>query len=223
MIYTIKPVKLKERTNVNKDELDLKAIEKKAYRSTFQDGIWDIYIGVLLLGFPLSTIGTLFGLGSLISMIFIIPLFYAIAIVFLILGKKKITVPRIGHVKFGPKRQKRKKELVVFLSLLFILNIVIFVLTNLRVVEIGGLLIINIIIIVVPLGIVAYLLDFRRLYLIDFLLGIGIYLTIELEDFLGFPLSPILIFGSIGISIISWGVYFLTRFFKQYPKIEKEA
>ncbi|MBN2258633.1 MAG: hypothetical protein JW704_12600 [Anaerolineaceae bacterium] len=27
--------------------MDLKVLEKKAYRSTFQDGLWDLYLGGL--------------------------------------------------------------------------------------------------------------------------------------------------------------------------------
>jgi len=40
---------------------NLNEIEKKAYRSTFQDGIWDIFLGLVLLilalGALLSNIG----------------------------------------------------------------------------------------------------------------------------------------------------------------------
>jgi len=202
---------------MNNEKLSLKELEKKAYRSTFQDGIWDIYLGIIILGLALSTIGTLFGLPSIISMLIILPLVYSIGIAILILGKKKITVPRIGYVKFGSKRQRRKKELVIFLSIILIINLIIFLLSNFEIIDIKGLFLLNIIIIVMPLGIVAYLLDFKRLYIIAFLIGIGIYFTIELQDILGFPLSPILIFGCIGIIIVSWGLYYLINFLKKYP------
>ncbi len=208
---------------LNDEKLNLKELEKKAYRSTFQDGIWDIYLGIIILGLALSTIGTLFGLDSIISMLFILPLVYSIAIAVLILGKKKITVPRIGYVKFGLKRQRRKKELLIFLSIIFIINVIIFLLSNLEIVDIGGLLILTIIIIVIPLSIVAYLLDFRRLYLIALLIGIGIYTSIEFVDILGYPLSPILSFGIIGGVIIFWGIYYLIKFLKKYPIVEQNS
>ena len=30
-------------------EIDLKQIERKAFRSTYQDGLWDIYIGLVVI------------------------------------------------------------------------------------------------------------------------------------------------------------------------------
>jgi len=43
------------------DNLDLKELEKKAWRSTFQDGLWDIYFGLLIFGMGIYTVGQLFG------------------------------------------------------------------------------------------------------------------------------------------------------------------
>ena len=34
--------------------INLKALEKKAWRSVFQDGLWDIFLGLLLMAFGLS-------------------------------------------------------------------------------------------------------------------------------------------------------------------------
>ena len=33
--------------------INLKALEKKAWRSVFQDGLWDIFLGLLLMAFGL--------------------------------------------------------------------------------------------------------------------------------------------------------------------------
>ena len=43
------------------ESIDLKSLEKKAYRSVFNDGLWDLFIGMLILNF---------GLGSLFDIIF---------------------------------------------------------------------------------------------------------------------------------------------------------
>lgn len=37
-------------------KIELKEIEKKAYKSVFQDGLWDIYFGILVLGWGLSAV-----------------------------------------------------------------------------------------------------------------------------------------------------------------------
>ncbi|MFW9872823.1 MAG: hypothetical protein ACFFG0_06950 [Candidatus Thorarchaeota archaeon] len=46
------------------EPIELKKLEKKAYKSTFQDGIWDIFMGMILLNL---------GLGSLFIWIFNLP------------------------------------------------------------------------------------------------------------------------------------------------------
>jgi hypothetical protein len=204
-------------TEKKANALDLKMLEKKAFKSTFEDGIWDIYFGILIFGLGLSPLGTLFGLNSTISMIIILPLVYIFDITLLILGKRKITIPRMGHVKFGPKRQKRKKELVLFLSLIVIINLIIFLLSTFDIIEFGWLPVLNILMIALPISIVAYLLDFRRLYAYGLLIGVSIYASIELEWLLGFPLTPIIFFGIAGLVMIICGIYFLINFLRKYP------
>ncbi len=81
-------------------EPNLREIEKKAYMSYHQDGLLDIFVGVYILGFGLgiwTDITLEFGFGSIMPAILvatILPIWIA--------AKRKITMPRIGFVKFGP-------------------------------------------------------------------------------------------------------------------------
>ena len=95
--------------------LDLKALERKAFRSTFQDGLWDLYFGCLLL---VNTF--MFTFLENEQMPWLIP---TLAFVLLAgsaalfwLGKKYITAPRLGHVKFGPERRKKGLTLGLILA-----------------------------------------------------------------------------------------------------------
>jgi len=77
-------------------KIDLKNIEKKAFSSTNSDGITDILWGILLIGFGTNTIFTRLGIDRPLSLIvFAVPV-----IVLYLLGKKFITTPRLGYVKF---------------------------------------------------------------------------------------------------------------------------
>ena len=45
------------------NKLDLKEVEQKVFQTTFQDGLWDIYLGLLLIIFGLSPLLEYLGFG----------------------------------------------------------------------------------------------------------------------------------------------------------------
>jgi hypothetical protein len=78
--------------------------EVRAWRSVFQDGLWDIALGIMFLGVGLSmTLGLDPGWTYAE---------YAAAMVLSVavirVGKRRITIPRLGWVKFGPKAERRR-------------------------------------------------------------------------------------------------------------------
>lgn len=78
----------------------LEKMEKRLYLKYFQDGIWDMTIGMVLL---------LFGLMVLADMAYFIGAFVAALSFLPLLLKKKVTYPRLGFVKFRRKTVKRVK------------------------------------------------------------------------------------------------------------------
>jgi len=208
------------------ENIDLKELEKKAYRSTFEDGIWDIFIGLILLAFGFIPLGDLFELPELLGM-FLLSLCWNIgAVVIMILGKKYITVPRIGIIKFGPKRQADQRKLKIFLGINVLLGVIfllmqmsgIFGFINLQ----GFALSILVgIFISFPFGVCAYFMDFHRLYIYAVLGGAGFFLTDVFRLFISPPFSLILAFGIIGGSILITGMIFLIKFIREYPKPNK--
>ncbi|MFX0105396.1 MAG: hypothetical protein ACFE75_07895 [Candidatus Hodarchaeota archaeon] len=206
------------------ESIDLKALEKKAYRSVFNDGLWDLFIGLIILTLGFSTLfGLLFNLPELWNVI--IPSLMGNIIAFLVfyLGKRFITIPRIGIVKFGPKRKSKQLKLKIFLFMVFIVNIILFILPFTGIIDYTQIeplfliLILGIGIFTIPFCVVAYFLDFARLYYYAFLAGIGLFLTEMLSPIVGAPLDTILIFGTIGGVIVIIGLYYFIRFLKTYP------
>ncbi len=86
------------------NDINLKEIEKKVFTSYLHDGMWDLYGGLILLGF---------GISMVIDWDYILLAFAAIAIVPLLI-RKRILTPRLGIVKFSPERQAKTKKSRIF-------------------------------------------------------------------------------------------------------------
>ncbi|MFX1571796.1 MAG: hypothetical protein ACFFB0_03530 [Promethearchaeota archaeon] len=207
------------------ENIDLKEIEKKTWRSTLQDGILDIYFGILILGI---------GMGMTLSHILPDPLdmisvaiFLGIGLTFFILGKNYITKPRLGFVKFGFQQKARKIKTIIILSINFfailIINLIRF--TNpdsiLRFPGILDGLIIGLLFLTAPLFFVAYILQFPRLYFYAILFGISFFLSELFAIFIPEPLDTLITFSIISGVVIFVGVIFLIKFIRKYP-IPKE-
>jgi len=209
------------------EQIDLKGLEKKAWRSAFQDGIWDIYLGWLFLGLAIAPFGDTLGLpGDIGSMIIVLSV-NSIAVLFLILGKKFITIPRIGFVKFGAKRKKSKKRLLAFLIFNMILAFLL-LFANISgffdLLNIGGLaepLVIGLLLITVPLSILAYFLEFHRLYIYAIFFGLGFFISELLYPLVGSPLDFFLSLGSVGIAVLSIGLVYFAQFLRKNPSSQK--
>jgi hypothetical protein len=85
--------------------IDLKELERKAFTSYHEDGIADIFAGAWILFFGIFSMCTDKPWFAGMFPVYGLPLF-AVA-------KKKITVPRIGYVKFSP--QRRSLLLIVYI------------------------------------------------------------------------------------------------------------
>ncbi len=206
------------------EEMDLKSLEKKAYRSLFEDGLWDLFIGMIILSMGISTsLGSLFNLSEVWIIIVPVAVLNTIALLIFYLGKKFITIPRIGFVKFGPKRKSKHHKLKIFLGAFFILNLVLLILpftgliSSIQLEPLLISLLLGIGFFTFPFCVVAYFLDFSRLYYYAFLNGIGLFLTHLLNPIIGAPMDALLTFGSFGVLIVVIGLYYFIHFLRKYP------
>ncbi|KYK28242.1 MAG: hypothetical protein HXS48_20135 [Theionarchaea archaeon] len=94
---------------LNRDDemthIDLKKLEKKAFTSYHEDGIVDIFAGAWILFFGIFSMCT--------DRPWFAGMFPVYGLPFFALAKKKITVPRIGYVKFS--QQRTSLMFIVFL------------------------------------------------------------------------------------------------------------
>jgi len=204
--------------------LDLKAIERKAFRSTHQDGLWDIYIGITMLvcalllnipdneDFPLPVF--VLGMAGM-----------GIAFAIFHFGKKFITVPRMGRVKFGPGRQKRKITLawVMGAFVMVTLGLNLFTLyvwnasSSAQPVELNlapsleRAVVASIAALIAGLStiVISYYKEFTRGYYIALLMGIGFFFAMLLDT----PV-PVVVAAAL---ILLPGLYVFLRFLRGHP------
>jgi hypothetical protein len=213
------------------NDIDLKQLEKKAFRAAHQDGLWDIYIGgvavsMAVLGysdaseaFPLLRFG-LFLAGLGLSYL----IYWG--------GKRFLIIPRLGQVKFGPKRQKRKATLVIVLCGIVLIQLIILAGTivlwgnpNMAaslgfthtardserlVVAIIGALFVG-----PSTAVIAYFNDYLRGYFIALILSLAVFALI----WFGQPAFLI----AAGLVIMVPGVILFIRFLRDHPLPPAEA
>jgi hypothetical protein len=202
--------------------MNLKEIERKAWRSTYQDGLLDIFLGMLLLamavGAWLSDSDFVWGLQTGVF----VGLEMGALLVF-ILGKRLITVPRLGLVRFGPKgkaRQRRGVWLGAASALvgLAVLAIALIAKGNLEErllweVIIPAAYVLNMLV-VFSLG--AYFLDVPRLYLVGLMYALALPLDMLLRAVFNADLT-FLAFGAPAMVVLAMGAAVLVRFLRAYP------
>jgi len=198
--------------------LNLKELERKAFRSFYQDGIWDIFFGLMM--FAMYTF-TLFDslenkalriLGMLFLEIF--------AVFFLIYGKKLITAPRLGEVKFSTQRTKNlgKIILVNLISLIVLAAFAILKtsqpdLFNIENSELYSSVGMGVWIAFIT-SVMAYFLDFDRLYIYALIYG-STFAAVLLLDL------PVLFLAASLLILIPGGILF-TRFLLTTKPIQGE-
>ncbi|HUU78808.1 MAG TPA: hypothetical protein VMX55_10710 [candidate division Zixibacteria bacterium] len=205
------------------ENLDLEKLEKETASIIYQDGIFDISLGHVLIAFGIAAL-----LSNLVSevwdtilgLIIYLVVFIPIWLVYFF-----VTKPRLGIMEFGIKRKKRNAIVIALVTLILVANIVVFILMIIDVIQFSGQgYLLAVIFGLIPLVIftsMAYFLSFNRLYLTGFLFSVGFFLKeiLTLQDLV---LLSNIIFISIGGVIVAIGLVCLIRFFKKYPRIEVE-
>jgi hypothetical protein len=205
------------------EHINLKDIERRAWRSTFSDGLWDIYLGLILLSMGVShQLDRLVMTEGIRTTIYVSVM--VAAMLFLWMGKRFITTPRIGQAKFSAERQKRRRKtsLVLFLSVMFGLGVwflsaffgqgqsnpaepwrpvmpLVYVLNML-----------------VVFGLMGYFLEFERLYFIGAMFAIPLPLDLYLRTHWSLDIGSCL-YALCALAVVAVGAVYLARFLRTHP------
>jgi len=207
------------------DSLDLKKLEQKAFRTTHQDGLLDIDIGGVVMSMSAmaysddSEAFPLLRFGLLLAGLTLSTLIYQG-------GKKYLTAPRLGQVKFGPRRQRRSVTLALVLSGIVLLQVIILAGTIFlranpqsaaslgftfasRDLERLAVAIVGALFVGPSMTLIAYFSDFLRGYYIAFILSLAVFSLIWFSQPVYMTIA--------GLVIIVPGVILLVRFLRQHP------
>jgi hypothetical protein len=203
------------------EHIDIEEMEKKAWISTFQDGLWDIYFGLLIMGIGFSWLGGFLGLPETLGVLVTLISWDIGDMLIFFLGKKYITRPRIGFVKFGQIRKKRNRLLAFFLALIVAFTLVTLIFTilgmfQLRLPGFMVMLLIGLLFITLPFSLIAYFLQLKRLYVYAILGGFGLFISEIISTIIGAPYDDIITFGGIGFVITITGIIIFIKFLKRY-------
>jgi len=205
-------------------DLDLKALERKAFISTYQDGLWDITWGLIVIGMAIFMFHPEEGYSAL-NFIWLMVTWLVANLLFW-LGKRFITVPRMGQVRFGKIRKQKARTLAIILTVFVLVQGGIVLLTalgwrnpelgakinstlsggnmeRLAVAAVGSLF-------VGPSFIlIAYFADFLRGYYIAILMALAVFLMILFNQ----PVYPLILGGLI----VAPGLVLFVNFLRQHP------
>jgi len=197
------------------DKINLKEIERKAYLSYHQDGLWDIFLGIFFLGMGfLMFFNAIYLMGALAALL-------PVSIII----KKWFATSRLGYVKFAPKRQAQEKKsrakLTIILTFTAILGLVNFMaffgkaewqtfIRNLGIIPFGFVL-------SLVLGAIGLFIEIKR-----FVFYAGLILAVFIAGHLTNTYPPTY-FILPGIVFLIVGLIMLIRFLHKYPRLKKEV
>ena len=207
---------------MNEQTINLRKLERKVWTSFYEDGIWDIYLGLLLSSIAVGAFCADTGLTENYSIFGHVGIM-VFAILFLWFGKRFITVPRIGTVVFGPRGRARLTKAQILLAISCVSGLAAFLLIAATV---GNAMARQPVMdYIVPLfwavnmlvlfSLAAYFLNYRRLYIIGFLYAIAVPADKIMRQLLHVDLS-VVAFGVPAMIILIMGVVVFIRFLRKY-------
>lgn len=205
-------------------QMSLKEAERKAFRSTFQDGLWDVYLGLVFL---------LFGIGPMLDVSadndWILSLGYFVPILVVFWATKKfVTAPRIGRATFSPTRRRKVNKVRLALLFSFVLGMIVYFVTSAgdglsgTVATLPTVLLLFTANILLIFWLGAYFLDFWRLYVYGALLSLSFPVGFFLmqRGIVADETRPFLF--SSGIMIVV-GLVLFVRFLRDNPPYDENS
>jgi hypothetical protein len=188
------------------ETINLKTIERRAWASYFEDGFLDVFMGLLMMTGGIRAIT-----DNVLAYLLIVP-----GLLVMVFGKRLITTPRLGHVKFGPVRKLKQAKVIAVLTISVLATFALLLLRNSGLALPPKMLIspMMAVWIAVIFGVLAYYLDFLRLFGYGLLFAISEVLSGLFGGYIGTMAQTI-----SGIAVLLIGLFVLARFLRKYPQL----
>ncbi|HSM34007.1 MAG TPA: hypothetical protein VK987_07930 [Anaerolineae bacterium] len=208
---------------MNQALTDLDRLEREVFRRFYEDGVFDLYLGAMLLVFFASA--TLWETMENVLVAYVGMLASALIVtVPLLRFRRRLLRERLGSFTPGPRRRFRITRTRWVLAASVVLGLVAFAIA--AVVYVDGISA-DLVAFIVPLlwlvnavvvfGAMAYLLDVPRFAVYGIVGGLLMPLLIWPDALWGVRLPPWLVFGAAGVSVMVVGFWKLRRFLRRYP------
>ncbi|MCA9910198.1 MAG: hypothetical protein KC519_16180 [Anaerolineae bacterium] len=202
--------------------LNLKEVERRAFRSTFEDGLWDMYLGMIFLSFAIIPL-----LDQLVpsetAQLAIQAGYVVIVMLLFLAGKRFVTVPRLGRARFGPARKRRVLNARILLLLSVLVGLAAWLIfASGADIEGSLVLLLFAVNIIVVLGGMAYFLDYDRLYLYAGLWALSIPAGEYLREHAGLSQATSVFFVTAGLAVVI-GLILFIRFIQTHPVVKDTA
>lgn len=202
---------------------DLDALERHAFSKFYEDGLFDLLFGLVMIAVSLGAVVQDWLDSELASLAVMFTVTGALVLAFQALRLRWVR-PRLGDFRPAPRR--RRRITVTRLALLgsFILGVVAFGVIGISggtgVPPTGVEVVLPVVWFVnatVVLGLMAYLLDVPRFYLYGVLFGLVGPLLIWPDVLWDVRVPPALVFGVAALPILAIGAWKLAHFLRTYP------
>ena len=203
---------------------DLRKIEKKVWTSYFEDGLLEIALGVIMLVAVLSSTMDAIGVSDEVRISIYIPLMVIVPALIVLLGKRYITMPRLGVAKFGPRWMRR--SLIMFVGLICVQLVLLAMLFLKWFYTVGPAWLGSAIVtlnIFVAFCLIAYLLKNRRMYVVGVLFAMSEPVWFYLSNYSNTVYNGLIAYGIPAIMVIAMGSITLRRFIRKYELPTKET
>ena len=187
--------------------ITLRDFERNVWSVYFQDGLWDIFLGLLFLGG---------GLRTLTDNLWFYLLVVA-GVLALVVGKLRITLPRVGQIEYGRKRKGRLKVVRIVVLAAVIFTALVLVMISVGAKTDGDAL--GWIFVFVVTGVfllMASMMDLARLYGYTVLIAASMAVTEVLGDPAG--ARSAIVAGLVPLTV---GGILLIRFLHEHPVIDQ--
>ena len=210
-------------------DLSLRSIESRSWKVRHQDGLFDIYFGVLILAIAVSAFVAALGAPPPLRLVTLIVLQFGSALLFW-LAKRRYASPRQGAVRFAPTRVRRTHTLRFALAACVLLLAGLVVSTALGHSPLQWFSLLGpyalptaiAVVVGLPLAAIAYFHQFPRVLVHAALFfGAGFALTAAGHNFMS-PIPGAIAFGISGLTSLAIGLVIFRRFAKRLvpPKVD---
>jgi len=212
------------------EKINLKEIERKAFVSYHRDGLIDLFLGFLLMVAVLSATLSANGVADSLRIAIYLPFMVVIGPGLYMIGKKYITIPRLGRVKFGPQRRSRRRLMTVILVHVVLMTLVIWTYSSRTmlghfgsVMGSYGMSLLIVLIIMAFFSFAVYLTDYNRLYLLGLIVASIEPLHLLAERNFDPKYVGLIASGIPGLILLIMGGVTLYRFLHIYQRIDPEV